>query len=102
MGELVGRLVAQTAVGPFAVVFVLPDIDFLSGVLQVAKPVGVQALVAQLAIETLHSARSTWDGRAESDQVYLPLLAPAEKWRLVSSGPLSQRIESRRSSIIVG
>ena len=80
-GKLVRRPVAQTAVGPFAIVLISPRCDLRSGVDQIAKPVRIQTFIPQPTVEALHVAvlhRPPW---LNVDQLNLPLLAPAQKMR---------------------
>ena len=58
--EFGGRLVGKRAVGPLAVVVVAPVVNLLASVAEIQKPVHVQALVPQLAIEALNMCILNW------------------------------------------
>ena len=78
-GELVGRAIAQTAVGSLAVIFLPPTRDLLPGIGQVPKPAGVQTLIPQPPTKTFHVAVLHRPSRLNVNQLDLPLFAPAQE-----------------------
>jgi hypothetical protein len=52
--KLQRRAIAKAAVRPFGIVFLAPRLDLLSRIRHVQKPVCIQALIAQPAVEALH------------------------------------------------
>ncbi len=86
---------SRTAVWPFLVVLPLPMVTFprASNRSASAHP---QALFAQSAVKALRMRVLCWLARLDVAQIDLPLRAQARKSRLVSSGPLSQRIATGR------
>ena len=56
LSELLGRAVVQRAVGPLAVVLLAPGCQSTPDVVERPEPGGVEALVAQSAVEALDVA----------------------------------------------
>ena len=92
--KLCRRPIVQAAVWSLFVVIMAPDGDLPSGVKQVLKPTDSRALFAQPPVKAFDMR--VLRGLTGLDMHQLDLLLKmhhARKCRLVSSGPLSQRID---------
>jgi hypothetical protein len=87
------RLVIQAAVWTLPVVVASAVGDDSSCFEQVLEPADAEAFFAQFAVEALPIAILRRLARLCVNQVDLAFQVPGRKCRLVSSGPLSQRID---------
>ncbi len=90
-GKTHGCSIAKTAVRAFLVISVSPLCDFGFGIGQVVEPVSDQALISEAPVETFDMPVLHRFAGLDVNQVDLLISRPSEDWRLVSSGPLSQR-----------
>ena len=78
-GELRWRHVAQAAVWPPLVVILAPVRDDPPGLEQVLEPADAKALLAQLAVETLHVGVLRGLSRLDVNQVDLVIQGPGKE-----------------------
>lgn len=88
--------VVEAAVGPDFVVLLSPVCDLGTCIEAVLEPAGAQTLLAQPSVEALHVAVLHGASGLDVASSIFHSSAQARKWRLVSSGPLSQRIACGR------
>src|SRR6185295_13244768 len=84
----------------FAIVFLSPCRDLHPSIGQIVKQVGVQTLIAQPAVETLHVAVLHRPSRLNMNQLDLPLFAPAQEMPTGQLGPVVATNSLRVSSTV--